>query len=325
LGDYFLAQDKVEQARASFEEARREYRATVTAVKAHLSDIQLAQGLLEMAQLALAVAAQQQAQIQAHQMAQVAALSRASRSGGGVAAYSAYLQRYNTLYVPTYNVGYTIVPPDPATDLQTYLGAEIIYYGELEKFMGRVLACFANYADLAELHGRIENLTGQSRRPYVFAMACVQQTARDYAVKSGYTNVAISTMELPDNLYGKQIEGEIRFGESAAWKLTIMSGWTRATQAQKGYDLNRPFLRIIFIDSENQITGEVYFRVNQNGDKIAIVYKTNLTSPNPTGIDGEYDLANYEGRIQGVLGQITKAQLAHLQVLQTAQPTSLER
>ena len=312
LGDYFLAQDKVENAHASFGKAQQAYRTTVTGGKAQLAKVELAQALYEMAQLALAVAAQQQAQIQAHQMAQVAALSQASRSGGGVIAYSAYLQKYNKGYVPTYNVGY-IAPLDPSADTETYFNEKIKYYEEMEKFMGRVLACFTNYADLAELHGRIENLHGQSRSPYAFAIACVQQTARDYAAKSGNTNVVISPMELPDNLYGKQIESEIRFGESALWRLTIMSGWTSATQAQKGYDLNRPFLRITFIDTLNQQTGEIYFRVNQEGDKMTIVYTTNLPEPNPHAINGEYKLSDYESLIRGDLQRIIKAQLQRLE------------
>ena len=62
-------------------------------------------------------------------------------------------------------------------------------------------------------------------------------------------------MDLPDHLDGKQMESEIRFGESALWRLTIMSGWTPATQARKGYDLNQPFLRITFMDAQKRPTG----------------------------------------------------------------------
>ena len=227
-------------------------------------------------------------------------------------AYSAYLQKYNQVYVPTYNVGY-IAPLNPSADTETYFNEKIKYYEEMEKFMGSVLACFTNYADLAELHGRIETLHGQSRSPYAFAIGCVQQTARDFATESGNTNIVISSMELPDNLYGKHIESEIRFGKSALWRLTIMSGWTLATQAQKGYDLNRPFLRITFIDTLNQQTGEICFRVNQEGDKMTIVYTTTLPEPDPHTINGEYNLSDYESLIRGDLQRITKAQLQQLE------------
>lgn len=318
LGDYFLAQDKVENAHASFEKAQRAYRTTVTGVKAQLGKVELELTLLNIAQLSLAVAAQQQAQIQAHQMAQIAALSHASRSGGGVMAYSAYLQKYNKVYVPTYYVGY-IAPPNPAMDVQTYFNEKIKYYEQMEKFIDSVLACFTNYADLGELHGRIENLNGQSRSPYAFAIACVQKAARDYAAKSGNTNVQITPMELPDNLYGKQIESEIRFGASAHWRLTIMSGWTPATQAQEGYDLNRPFLRITFINALNQQTGEVYFRMNRAGDKMAVVYTTNLAEPQPATINGEFGLSDYERRIQDDLDRITSAQLTPLHISHSAE------
>jgi hypothetical protein len=307
LGDYFLAQDKVEEARASFERAQRYYKATVQEIKEQLAARQLTQALLGMAQLAVAAAGQHQANIQAHQMAQIEALSQASRSGGGVVAYSAYLQKYNTFYVPTYTTGY-IAPPDPSD-----VDSKLKYYGEMERFMGRVVACFANYASLTELHGRIESLRGQSPSPYAFAIACVQETARNYAAKSGDTNVMISPMELPDHLYGQKIESEIRFGGSALWRLTIMSGWTPATQARKGYDLNQQFLRITFMDAQRQQTGEVYFRMNQIGDKMTIVYTTNLADPRPATIDGEFDLSNYESRIKDDLERIAKAQLAQLE------------
>jgi hypothetical protein len=306
LGDYYMAQDKVEEARASFERAERSDKATVKSIKAQLATQALVQTLIGMAQIAVAAAGQHQANIQAHQMVQIAALSHASRSGGGVTAYSAYLQKYNKVYVPTYHVGF-LAPPDPSDP-----NDRIKYYENLEKFMGRVVACFASYADLAELHGRIENLRGQSRPPYTFAIGCIQQAARDYAAKTGLTNVGVSPMELPDNLYGKQMENEIHFGESALWRLTIMSGWTPATQAKKGYDLNSPFLRITFFDAQKTQTGEVFFRMNQEGDKMTIVYKTNSAGPPSGTIDGEFDLSNYESRIKDDLEKITKTQLAQM-------------
>ena len=143
LGDYFLAQDKAGEARAAFERAQRCYQATVAGLNAQLASRELAQALFAMAQIAVAAAGQHQANIQAHQLAQIAALSQASRSGGGVAAYSAYLQKYNTFYVPTYTTGY-LAPPEPSD-----INAKIKYFEDMEKFMGRVAACFTNYANLA--------------------------------------------------------------------------------------------------------------------------------------------------------------------------------
>ena len=241
------------------------------------------QTLLEAAQFTAAAMGQRQARIQAHQTAQIVALSHAARSSGGVTAYSAYLRKYGKVYVPTYYAGYT-APPIPTEDAETYLNAKIAYYEKLEQFMGAVLACFANYADLAELHGRIEALGGQTRLPYGFAIACLQDQARAYAAKSGNTNVAVGPTELPDNLYGKQIQSEIRFGDAACWRLTIMSGWTSGTQAQMGYDLNKPFLRITFLDARREQTGEVYFRINQKGDKMTVLYRTALAEPKPATI-----------------------------------------
>jgi hypothetical protein len=313
LGDCFLAQDSVEKARVSFEKAQRDYRATVKAVKAQLAAQQFTELMFDLAQITLAAAAHQQSHVQGGQVARVAALSRAARSGGGVRAYSTYLQKYNRLYVPTYNVGY-FRPPDPSGSAQNYLAEKIKYYEQMERFMGTVLECFANYASLAELHGRIENLGGQSRSPYAFAIACLQDQARAYAAKSGNTNLIIDPMELPENLYGKQLQSEIHFGDSVLWRLTIMSGWTTGTQARPGYDLDKPFLRITFLDAGKRQTGEVYFRINQKGDKMTVLYKSTLADPgrDPDAINGEFDLVNYESRIRDDLQRIAEAQLRQM-------------
>ena len=98
-----------------------------------------------------------------------------------------------------------------------------------------------------------------------------------------------------------------------------MSGWTPATQAQEGYDLNRPFLRITFINALNQQTGEVYFRMNRAGDKMAVVYTTNLAEPQPATINGEFGLSDYERRIQDDLDRITSAQLTPLHISHSAE------
>jgi hypothetical protein len=164
LGDYYLARDNVEKARASFEKARQEYRTTVAVIKKQRTAAELSQTLFDVALFALDVAAQRQANIQAHQIGQVAALRQASRVGGGVVAYSAYQQKYVRAYVPTYQVG-GMAPPVPSGDMENDFGARIKYYEQMEAFMGKVVACFTNYADLAELHGRIEDLNGQPRSP----------------------------------------------------------------------------------------------------------------------------------------------------------------
>jgi hypothetical protein len=67
------------------------------------------------------------------------------------------------------------------------------------------------------------------------------------------------------------------------------------------------------MDAQRQQTGEVYFRMNQIGDKMTIVYTTNLADPRPATIDGEFDLSNYESRIKDDLERIAKAQLAQLE------------
>ena len=163
IGDYFLAQDNLSEARASFEQAERAYHAAVAAVKAQVATGQLIQTLIGASQLALAGAAQQQAQVQTtRQMAQIAALSRASREGGGVRAYSAYFNKYREYYKPTSSIFYVSVP-DPKLDATSFQNARIEYFKELEKLMGKTVECISNSTTPAELHARITALHEPTR------------------------------------------------------------------------------------------------------------------------------------------------------------------
>jgi hypothetical protein len=323
LGDYYLSQDNVEKARSSFQQARDSYRATITAVKGQLANVQLSEGLVVLAEVAMEFAGAQQWQMQSRQLAQINALRNAQRSGGGIQAYSLYMDKYNKAYVPTYATVYFLPsepPPAGASfdQVEAYCRAKIKCYEKLASLMGKVLECFSNNANVAELHARIENLGGQSHPIYSFAIRLLQESARAYAAKTANTNIVISPMELPENLYGKQIQSEIRFNANAVWKFAIMAGWTPATQYHEGYDMNRPFLRITFIDSLNQQTGEIYFRMNQAGDKMTVVYTTKLHEPDPHTINGEYDLSDYESRIRDDLQRVIKAQSLQLENSQPA-------
>jgi hypothetical protein len=159
LGDYFLAQDRVDKARASFEKARRQYHETVKSVEVQVAMQNLLRAL---SQVTAVAAAQQMAQVQGRQMAQVAALSRAARPEGGVVVYSTYLQKYNKVYAPTFNSSLAL-PPEWTQDVETYRNDRIRYYKQLEKLMSETVACFDNYTDLATLHDRVEKLQHASQ------------------------------------------------------------------------------------------------------------------------------------------------------------------
>ena len=77
---------------------------------------------------------------------------------------------------------------------------------------------------------------------------------------------------------------------------------------QVGYYINKPFLKITFGSQE-----EFYLRINEQGNKMAIVYRTSLPTPNPENINGEYDLSDYEGMLRSDLQRIIKAQLLQLE------------
>ena len=168
MGDYYLSLDDVDKAHASFQQARRSYLATVTSVKVQLSNVQLVEGLVFLAGVALDVAGSYQAGYQSHQLAQIAALRNAQKSGG-IRAYSLYVEKYQKDYVPTYfRSGLFLPEPPPGASVQqteAYLNAKIKYYKNLASYMDKILGCFTNNPSAVELHARIEQVSGESSRP----------------------------------------------------------------------------------------------------------------------------------------------------------------
>lgn len=149
--------------------------------------------------------------------------------------------------------------------------------------------------------------SGQLYPVYSSAIKFLQESVRAFASKTGNTNILIDPLELPENLYGKQISGNIHF-TNAVWNLSILAGWTSYTPYQAGYDVNKPFLKITFGSQE-----EFYLRINEQGNKMTIVYRTSLPTPNPENINGEYDLSDYESVLKSDLQRIIKAQLLQLE------------
>ena len=146
---------------------------------------------------------------------------------------------------------------------------------------------------------------------YSFAIRFLQESVRAYASKTGNTNILIDSLELPENLYGKQTSGNIHF-TNALWNLNILGGWMLATHdwsfaAYPSFEDNRPFLKITFGNQE-----VFYLRINDQGKKMTIRYTTRLPTPNPEKINGEYDLSDYESRIKDDLQRIIVAQLLQL-------------
>ena len=168
LGDYFLAQDNVAKAHASFQQAQRSYGATITAVKAQLTNVKLDEGATVFGQVlamaALDAAAGYGGRIQSRQLAQIGALRNAQRSGGGIKAYSAYLNKYNRDYLPTYT-SVSLVPPEPLPpgasfeQSKAYYKAKIKHYEDLKFFIDKALVCFDSKTNIADLHACIDELS----------------------------------------------------------------------------------------------------------------------------------------------------------------------
>jgi hypothetical protein len=155
--------------------------------------------------------------------------------------------------------------------------------------------------------------SGQSYPVFSFAIRFLQESVRAFALKTANTNIVIDSIDLPENLFEKPTQGFIRFKANVLWELAISSGWTSTIQHRADYDVGQPYLRFTFYDNRSQQSGEFHIQINQEGNKMTFFYMTNLPTPNPESIQGEYDLSDYESAIKDALQRIIKSQLLQLE------------
>ncbi|MBP9902985.1 MAG: hypothetical protein KBH45_16110 [Verrucomicrobia bacterium] len=147
--------------------------------------------------------------------------------------------------------------------------------------------------------------TSQQAFPVLsFATRYVQETVRAYSKKSG-KDIKVDAFELPENLYDKQTDYEIRFGTNAVWKFSVSA---RRPAAQLGTS-SFPSLRIEFIDFQGKGSGVLSLRTQLTQNKFSMIYQSTIPTPDPKGISGLRDLADYETAIREVFQRVIEAQL----------------
>ena len=173
LGDYFLARDDFNKARASFGTALDLYRKTADRYRGDVKTIEwkqtqavMLQGMVDSLQ---ASAASMQANMQSRQFGQISAMKHAEQTRTGFQGYHSYLTKYGQPYVPTYQ-GVNMAPlrPPPVnTPLETkkaYANGKARQFEDRSTLVGKVLDCFErNPNGGAALHACVDTVTGTFR------------------------------------------------------------------------------------------------------------------------------------------------------------------
>ena len=141
--------------------------------------------------------------------------------------------------------------------------------------------------------------TAEVYAPTYFALHFLQETVRAYAARTG-EHIKIDTMDLPDDFYAHAVNGEITFPSGAVWSLTIhVSGDQIA------------WFVVTFTDSDHQQTGELDTAVNLGRRVISLSYSATPPVPNPSTINGDAPLSDYETTVKRAYLLVIATQLVH--------------
>jgi len=152
--------------------------------------------------------------------------------------------------------------------------------------------------------GRKEIQVSQEAFPVIsFAVRFVQETVRAFGKHAG-KEVKIDSADLPENFYEKQSEYLIRFSEKAGWKLSVS-----ARRPAGESPASAPVMRVVFSDSRGAESGNLLLRVEPAAKKFRVTYRAAIPSPDPSKINGERDLSDYETSIRELLQPILDVQL----------------
>jgi len=173
LGDYFLAKDKCDKARVSYETAQAYYKKLVDKYNGDVSKIMWQQVgafmLLSMANSAQDYAASYQANMQSRQMAQIAGMKYAQQTHTGAQGYFSFMAHYNKTYVPTYqgvNKAYQIPPLGNASleQKQAYARNKAKHFEDQSTLIDKILECYdKNPGGGAVLRACVDTVTRTSR------------------------------------------------------------------------------------------------------------------------------------------------------------------
>jgi|GEM_PF-5097950 len=152
--------------------------------------------------------------------------------------------------------------------------------------------------------------SAQLKTVFSLAAQMLQAYAHEYAVSVGNTNIQINPFKLPDNLYEKETNSEIRFSSNAVWSLNSTTGGFDMELYQFGgynldFQIGQPFFKIVFQNGTDQKSDKLYLRLSEKRDKIRFTY----TGKVPENITGEYDISDYYALIIHKLQSVVEAQI----------------
>ena len=168
LGDYFFSQDKIDDAQDYFTKAKTyycdledKYSGDVTKLAWKKFGVIMLHALAGAAQ---SYASSYQANMQSRQLAQISALKYANSSNTGLQGYSAYMNKYNKTYVPTYQ-GINMASVNPPADTasidakKAYAKAKVRHYKKLSESIEKILNCFDSKQDAEDIHTCVAEIT----------------------------------------------------------------------------------------------------------------------------------------------------------------------
>ncbi|XPS85083.1 putative ankyrin repeat domain protein [Desulfosarcina variabilis str. Montpellier] len=165
IGDYFLSQDIMDKARDSYVKSHKyysklvdEYSGDVTSLAWKQFGMFMLQGLAATAQ---SYVSHHQSMTQNQQFAQISAMKYAGRSNTGIQGYYSYMSKYNHSYRPTYQGGNFFRPTKSGSldEKKAYAKAKKKHYQCCESLIEKVLNCFDENKDPADLHRCVNVLT----------------------------------------------------------------------------------------------------------------------------------------------------------------------
>jgi hypothetical protein len=159
----------------------------------------------------------------------------------------------------------------------------------------------ANAQSVAQATQRKAHLefTAKVYAPIYFALHFVQESVRAYALRTG-DQVKIDPVELPDDLYEHPVNTQIVFPTGAIWSLNIRAD-----------DEPVAWFSVIFTDPQHHKTGELYTPVNPGRHILSFGYSADPSLPDPSTINGDFPLSDYETPIKRAYQKVMSMQLLY--------------
>ena len=139
----------------------------------------------------------------------------------------------------------------------------------------------------------------QVYNPMNFALHCLQDPVRAYAVRTG-EQIRIDTIELPDDLGAHPVKGDITFPSGAVWSLNIYSSGNQGA-----------WFVVTFTDADHNQTGLLRAFVNLQQHNISLRYNATPPIPKPSTVNGEVPISDYETPLKRTYLRVIETQLIY--------------